>query len=231
MRTSYIPVIPWPNIVCKSTQKHCYQKIIHCIHNKFASTQRQPSIQRSIKITSVLELFLQYQCMKINAKLRYKHFPGYISLNAVTFVISVRQINIIKVSKFTLANQRQADSTPKILLAFSTISKNIQSWGGEGGSLFQERAYTGITVTYCMTQYIINLRANNTHNCEIFKSVAHTWLTVVLSLRNTGQRAKPLKHRIPKVTHVKRFFFLLAVSCKIISLCRSKENEEGSWNN
>lgn len=58
-----------------------------------------------------------------------------------------------------------------------------------------------------MTQYIINLRANNTHNCEIFKSVAHTWLTVVLSLRNTGQRAKPLKHRIPKVTHVKRFFF------------------------
>lgn len=58
-----------------------------------------------------------------------------------------------------------------------------------------------------MTQYIINLRANNTHNCEIFKSVAHTWLTVVLSLRNTGQRAKPLKHRIPKVTHVKRVFF------------------------
>lgn len=58
-----------------------------------------------------------------------------------------------------------------------------------------------------MTQYIINLRANNTHNCEIFKSVAHTWLTVVLSLRNTGQRAKPLKHRIPKVTHVKWFFF------------------------
>lgn len=58
-----------------------------------------------------------------------------------------------------------------------------------------------------MTQYIINLRANNTHNCEIFESVAHTWLTVVLSLRNTGQRAKPLKHRIPKVTHVKRVFF------------------------
>lgn len=58
-----------------------------------------------------------------------------------------------------------------------------------------------------MTQYIINLRANNTHNCEIFKSVAHTWLTVVLSLRNTGQRAKPLKHRIPKVTHVKHCFF------------------------
>lgn len=58
-----------------------------------------------------------------------------------------------------------------------------------------------------MTQYIINLRANNTHNCEIFKSGAHTWLTVALSLRNTGQRAKPLKHRIPKVTHVKLFFF------------------------
>lgn len=92
MRTIYIPVIPWPNIVCKSTQKHCYQKIIHCIHNN------RDSIQRSIKITSVLELFLQYQGMKINAKLRYKHFPGYISLNAVTFVISVRQINIIKVS-------------------------------------------------------------------------------------------------------------------------------------
>lgn len=132
MRTIYIPVIPWPNIVCKSTQKHCYQKIIHCIHNKFASTQRQYlEIHQNYFSFGIIPSISRYenQC-EVS---RYKHFPSYISLNAVTFVISVRQINIIKVSRvITLANQRRADTTPKILLAFSTISKIYRVGRGRG---------------------------------------------------------------------------------------------------